>query len=77
VSRVLADPIRAQPAKRIGPALTLPAANQTKTGGSFSPELYADPARQREFARAMTALSTGSISAIAERRHAPLPLTSH
>jgi SAM-dependent methyltransferase len=41
--------------------------NETKTGGSFFPELYADPARLREFARAMTALSMGSISAIGER----------
>jgi SAM-dependent methyltransferase len=41
--------------------------NETKTGGSFFPELYADPARLREFARAMTALSMGSIIAIGER----------
>ena len=41
--------------------------NETKTGGSFFPELYADPARMREFARAMTALSMGSIIAIGER----------
>jgi SAM-dependent methyltransferase len=41
--------------------------NETKTGGSFFPELYADPARLREFARAMTALSMGSIIAIGEQ----------
>jgi SAM-dependent methyltransferase len=41
--------------------------NETKTGGSFFPELYADPARLREFARAMTALSMGSIISISER----------
>lgn len=41
--------------------------NETKTGGSFFPELYADPARMREFTRAMTALSMGSIIAIGER----------
>jgi SAM-dependent methyltransferase len=41
--------------------------NETKTGGSFFTELYADPARLREFARAMTALSTGSIIAIGEQ----------
>ena len=41
--------------------------DETKTGGSFFPELYADPVRLREFARAMTALSTGAILAIGER----------
>jgi SAM-dependent methyltransferase len=41
--------------------------NETKTGGSFFPELYADPARLRGFARAMTSLSMGSIIAIGER----------
>jgi SAM-dependent methyltransferase len=41
--------------------------NETKTGGSFFAELYADPARLRGFARAMTALSMGSIVAIGER----------
>jgi SAM-dependent methyltransferase len=41
--------------------------NETKTSGSFFPQLYADPARLREFARAMTALSMGSIIAIGER----------
>jgi len=41
--------------------------NETKTGGSFFTELYTDPARLREFARAMTALSMGSILAIGER----------
>jgi SAM-dependent methyltransferase len=41
--------------------------NETKTGGSFFPELYADPARLQEFARAMTALSMGSIIAIGEQ----------
>jgi SAM-dependent methyltransferase len=41
--------------------------NETKTGGSFFPELYADPTRLRAFARAMTALSMGSIIAIGER----------
>src|SRR6266487_354484 len=49
--------------------------NQTKTGGSFFPELYADPARLREFARAMTALSTGSISA--NRRAAARAAPAH
>ncbi len=41
--------------------------NETKTGGSFFPELYADPVRLREFARAMTALSMGAIVAIGEQ----------
>jgi SAM-dependent methyltransferase len=41
--------------------------NETKTGGSFFEQLYADPARLRGFARAMTALSMGSIVAIGER----------
>jgi SAM-dependent methyltransferase len=41
--------------------------NETKTGGSFFEQLYADPARLRGFARAMTALSMGSIIAIGER----------
>ena len=41
--------------------------NETKTGGSFFTELYADPVRLREFARAMTALSMSSIIAISEQ----------
>jgi SAM-dependent methyltransferase len=41
--------------------------NETKTGGSFFPALYADPVRLRAFARAMTALSMGSIIAIGEQ----------
>jgi hypothetical protein len=41
--------------------------NEAKTGGNFFEVLYRDPARLREFLRAMTAFSAGSALAIAQR----------
>jgi len=41
--------------------------NEAKTGGDFFAELYADPARLRQFLHAMTGLSTGASIAIAEQ----------
>jgi len=39
--------------------------NEAKTGGNFFDVLYADPARLREFAKAMTGISSGTAHAIA------------
>jgi precorrin-6B methylase 2 len=39
--------------------------NEVKTGGDFYEVLYADPARLREFLRAMTGISAGAAQAIA------------
>ncbi len=41
--------------------------NEAKGGGSFFEALYADPARLAQFARAMSAVSTGAAQAIAAR----------
>ena len=41
--------------------------SEIKTGGDFFGVLYSDPARLREFAQAMTALSMGSAMAIATK----------
>src|SRR6185503_15987282 len=41
--------------------------NEAREGGSFFDELYADPARLRQFLQAMTGLSAGASMAIADR----------
>jgi hypothetical protein len=41
--------------------------NEAKTGGSFFEVLYGDPAKLREFLRAMTGFSAGAALAIAQR----------
>src|SRR5690349_24171142 len=41
--------------------------NEGKTGGDFFEALYADPARLRQFAHAMSGISAGAAHAIAER----------
>jgi hypothetical protein len=41
--------------------------NEVKTGGDFFAGLYGDPARLRQFARSMTALSMGAAHAIAHK----------
>jgi hypothetical protein len=41
--------------------------NEAKTGGSFYGELYADPARLRQFLRAMSGRSAGPAAAIARK----------
>ena len=41
--------------------------NEAKTGGDFFAALYADPARLRQFAHAMSAISFGAAQAMAER----------
>jgi SAM-dependent methyltransferase len=41
--------------------------NEARTGDDFFAAIYADPDRLREFLRAMTAISAGSVHALAER----------